>query len=264
LLTWLVLPTLTLAGLAGEGLWGMLAFGAAGAAILATYGVLVAAAVERAALGARALPVTPPAAQELAVAAGIRRVIIYALPDRAGPRFSTASWGRRRAAVLIPQRWITQAGDLHPDAVGAVAHELAHVRAGDVLVRHVVGQLAALGGSLSLLSPVAVVWPELLAQLDLSELAFVVFLPVVSWLAATTYPSLMRRIELRADRRAVELCGAERLERSIRVLADDTHAWLFSTHPTTLERLRALTRVMETRRGTPAAERTRHLESTSV
>jgi len=227
-----------LSGLLAGGLWEMLAAGGLMVGVLAVLRAIFSGTIER--LAARATPArrVPPAVTALARAAGLDRLQVWLLPSTVPRRAFTTSWMHRRPAVFISERWIGANGDLIPEAVGAVAHEVAHVQGRDVLIK-LLAQLAAVFCiSLSGVSLLGAAWPPVLANLSVAELGALVAVPLVSWLAATWYPSLMRRLELRADARAMTLCGAAALERSIRVLADDSRGWLLSTHPSSFERLR--------------------------
>jgi heat shock protein HtpX len=189
----------------------------------------------------------------LARRAGLPRPpTLYLIPS---PMLQAMAAGSREApAVAVTSGLLRTLSQRELAAV--LAHEIAHIRHGDLLVLRLATTAASLTrgmaylGALVLLAFLPVLWASGMAP---SPLALVLLLaaPLLSDVLAL---SLSRRRELLADAGAVELTGdvaalAEALARIWRLQGDDWERlasrgprWLswFRTHPTVEDRIAAL------------------------
>lgn len=242
--TWLVAWLCRLAAPAGMavgliygGVWMMLAAGAVGALIGGSLALWKLTAREARARQAREIP-APAALRRYAREAGLGEPRLYVIP---AAQIYTTSWLHKSPVLFVGESWM-MGGELHPHAMGAAVHELAHVKRRDVLRSNAIKTAALYLVSLSLISPVGALLPGLFRNLSLVELGMVVTFPLASWLAATQVSSQLRKLELRADALAAQWCGPEALETSLRMVAGHRPVRLFSPHPPLSERLRALRR----------------------
>jgi heat shock protein HtpX len=229
------------------------------ASLLVFFGALVAAAAywyaDRVALGmvgARELPLGEAPAlhaivAHLATRAGLPKPKLYLLPD-GHPRALVAGRGPRGSAIAVSRGLLTAAPPAELE--GVLAHELAHIRARDVLVQTTAVVVAAALIELSRIGG----WMQRTLLFVLGPIA-----------AAFVHLLLSPKREFAADRAAAGLCGSPhgladallRLEQAAHLVefranpateplytfnpfAEDGLGALFVTHPPVGERVRRL------------------------
>lgn len=259
------LTGLVVAGLAG------LAVAAGAALMVMLFDPAPGGAMFRRLLGG--VPLPPEAAPEL-------HAMVRALARRAGlPRApalfllpssvlqAMAAGDRARPGIALTYALLRA---LPPrELAGVLAHEIAHIRHGDVRVMRLAAAAASLTRLMGTLGIVLLfLWfPVLLAAGEAPSPAVVLLLMAGPMLGDLLILSLSRRRELLADAGAVELTGdpaglAAALARLERLQGDDWERlasrsgarWLrwFRTHPTIRERI---TRLSEAVRAVPVAPR---------
>jgi STE24 endopeptidase len=141
-----------------------------------------------------------------------------------------------------------------PDEIESVlAHEIGHWQHDHIVKGILLGMLAALGGCLLLdrLLRGAMGRPpwQLTSKADPAGLPIVLFAMYLgSWIAMPVENAVIRHFEVQADQASLELAGQPeafiRCEQKLarvnksNVAPTPWNAWLFNTHPTTVERIR--------------------------
>lgn len=193
--------------------------------------------------------------QELAARLDVQvgQVVVVEVSDRTtGVNANVSGWGPTRTVTIYD----TVTADAPPEAIDAlIAHELVHVREGDVVIGVAIASLGAAGtaGILAALALSVSIRRRLGASGpgDVRLASLLVAAALVASLAGTVAAStLSRPLEARADREAIQITGdpvayAELIRlltvtnKSTLVPARWRYALLF-THPTPLQRLAAI------------------------
>ena len=177
-----------------------------------------------------------------------------------------SGWGPTRTVTFYD----TVIATASPEEVDAlIAHELVHVREGDivlgtVLASLVVGGTAALVASMVLSTRVRR-WLQARSSGDARLVPLVISVGMAAWLVGSVgSATISRALEARADREAVALTGNSEAYASLIVClsvtnksALDPPRWryaLFFTHPTPLQRLQAIDNLPELVSISPCAD----------
>jgi heat shock protein HtpX len=193
------------------------------------------------------LPMVHSAVERLAARAGVAKPRLYLLPD-GHPRAFAVGRGPASSCLALSRGLLGAVPPAELD--GVIAHELAHVRARDILVHTIAVVLAATTIELSRIGGF------------LERILLFVLGPLAS---ATVHLLLSPKRELAADRHAARLCESPhgladaliRLEQAAELVSfsaspatrplyvvdpfpDEGLAALFSTQPTVAERVRRL------------------------